>query len=550
MTSNLSGVLGNPATSNSITIGVSPRVTPAVTVALTSGSNPACAGSSLTFNATPTSGGTAPTYQWKLDGINVGTNSAIYTSTTISNGQVISCVMTSNELCTTNSTASSNNLTQNINPIGNPTAIISQTAGTNPLCQGSSATFSASISGGTVTAWQWKVDGSNAGTNASTFTTSSLTNGQSISCVITANVSCPNLTSFTLGTGTSTNTTTSDLAAAYPTYYGNGRQQYLIRASELTALGMTASNIQSLAFRVTGNAGDPATLNNYRIRIGTTTSTAYSNTTFLSSTFTIVYGPQNYTPMLTGWNTHTFSTPFSWNGTSNLLVDICFSNQVVGAAAYLNYYSTTSFVSTDYYHADGTSGAGACNQTTGTATGSRRPNMIFRTGNNSATVTSNNITISTQAAPSISTVTPSAGPASSRVNITGNAFVNVSQVNFNNFPATNFSVVSPTAISAIVPANGGGNVSVSTACGTSTISNGFTLSNTMNLTIQVLFEGFYRGSGLMINTLGGSNTDTAEVALAASSAPFNVLYSSRATVNTSGTGVFNFTGVPQGYSYY
>ncbi|MFM8433290.1 MAG: hypothetical protein ACKOA1_10880, partial [Bacteroidota bacterium] len=36
----------------------------------------------------------------------------------------------------------------------------------------------------------------------------------------------------------------------------------------------------------------------------------------------------------------------------------------------------------------------------------------------------------------------------------------------------------------------------------------------------------------------------------ASSAPFNVLYSSRATVNTSGTGVFNFTGVPQGYSYY
>ncbi|MFM8433381.1 MAG: hypothetical protein ACKOA1_11340, partial [Bacteroidota bacterium] len=71
MTSNLSGVLGNPATSNSITIGVSPRVTPAVTVALTSGSNPACAGSSLTFNATPTNGGTAPTYQWKLDGINV-----------------------------------------------------------------------------------------------------------------------------------------------------------------------------------------------------------------------------------------------------------------------------------------------------------------------------------------------------------------------------------------------------------------------------------------------------------------------------------------------
>jgi hypothetical protein len=46
------------------------------------------------FTATVTNAGAAPTYQWKLNGVNVGTNSNSYTNTTLSNGDIISCDLT------------------------------------------------------------------------------------------------------------------------------------------------------------------------------------------------------------------------------------------------------------------------------------------------------------------------------------------------------------------------------------------------------------------------------------------------------------------------
>jgi hypothetical protein len=60
-----------------------------------------CAGTSVTFTATPTNGGTTPAYQWKLNGGNVGTNSTTYTTTTLVNGDVITCEMTPIEICNT-----------------------------------------------------------------------------------------------------------------------------------------------------------------------------------------------------------------------------------------------------------------------------------------------------------------------------------------------------------------------------------------------------------------------------------------------------------------
>lgn len=191
MTSNLSGVTGNPAASNAITITISSAATPGITIAQTTGSNPTCAGASVTFTATPTNGGSAPTYQWKVNGANVGTNSATYTTTALTNGQVVSCVMTSNLPCASVTTATSNSITITVNPSVVPAVAIAITAGSNPSNAGASVTFTATpTNGGAAPSYQWKVNGTNAGTNSPTFTTTTLTNGQIVTCVMTSNATC------------------------------------------------------------------------------------------------------------------------------------------------------------------------------------------------------------------------------------------------------------------------------------------------------------------------------------------------------------------------
>ena len=62
-----------------VTVVINPSVTPLVSVSTTSAST--CAGSPYVFTATPTFGGTAPTYAWALGSASVGTNSSTFTYT-------------------------------------------------------------------------------------------------------------------------------------------------------------------------------------------------------------------------------------------------------------------------------------------------------------------------------------------------------------------------------------------------------------------------------------------------------------------------------------
>lgn len=70
----------------------------------------------VTFTATPTNGGSAPVYEWSVNGTVVGTNSSTYTYTP-QNGDVVSCKLTSSYPCTTGNPATSSKtmtvLTQN-----------------------------------------------------------------------------------------------------------------------------------------------------------------------------------------------------------------------------------------------------------------------------------------------------------------------------------------------------------------------------------------------------------------------------------------------------
>ncbi len=175
---------------------------------------------------------------------------------------------------------------------------------------------------------------------------------------------------ITLGDGTATNTTTGS-PAPYGTWYKNFREQYLVLASELNDAGGGVGNINSIAFNVQ-SLNNCSPMPNYRIRIKTTTQTAL-NSTFETGDYQQVFQANEFMPVA-GWNTHAFSTPFNWNGTANLLIDIV-TDIVPG-----NYaqnasvpYTTTGFNSSLRYQSDS---AVAIDAITGTLS-SNRSNMQF-----------------------------------------------------------------------------------------------------------------------------------------------------------------------------
>ncbi len=177
------------ATSNNITMTVNPVLVPSVSISASPG-NTICDGTNVTFTATPVNGGSSPSYQWKLNGINVGTNSDSYSNATLNNGDVVTCELTSNALCATPPTVVSNSVSMTVNPILTPSISISASPG-NTICAGTNVTFTATpTNGGSSPSYQWKLNGVNVGANSDTYQNSSLANGDMISCEMTSNALC------------------------------------------------------------------------------------------------------------------------------------------------------------------------------------------------------------------------------------------------------------------------------------------------------------------------------------------------------------------------
>lgn len=262
MTSNLAGVTGSPATSNSLTATISAVSAPAVTIAITTGSNPSCSGASKTFTATPTNGGTTPAYQWMVNGVNVGTNSATYTTTTLTAGQIVTCVLTSNSACASATTATSNGITISFSTAVTPSVAIALTAGTNPSASGVSVTFTATpTNGGTTPSYQWKVNGTNVGTNSATYTTATLTNAQIVSCVMTSNAACASPATATSNSITMTITASVTYCSATTTTTTLERiTNVTIGTINNTTANSSYSNYSSLSTNVAIGTGYPITI--------------------------------------------------------------------------------------------------------------------------------------------------------------------------------------------------------------------------------------------------------------------------------------------------
>lgn len=177
-------------------------------------------------------------------------------------------------------------------------------------------------------------------------------------------------TTLTIGTGTNV------MLAPYGTYYMDEKTQFIVTKAELIAAGYSSVNnyIKALAFNVYNASGQA--MNGFSIKMRHTTASSYSSSSYLSNTYmTTVYAATK--TVTTGWNTHTFTTPFVYNGVDNLLIEICWDNSSYTTDSKV-YCSTLSTYKTIMKQQDVSTG-GLCATTTGTQTTSR-PNIRLTMG--------------------------------------------------------------------------------------------------------------------------------------------------------------------------
>ena len=177
----------------------------------------------------------------------------------------------------------------------------------------------------------------------------------------------------TVVVGSNDGTPNSSTGAPSPLqdYFKTQRIQMLYTAAELTGAGLVAGNITEIGWVAT--ALNLSTLQeNYTISLKSTTATVL--TTTFETGATVVYGPTDFTPSATGNVMFTLTTPFAWDGTSNIIVEVC-AGLASGAwsenVSCAN--STTTTNKTVYSISD--SSTAPCTQTTGTIT-DQRPLLV------------------------------------------------------------------------------------------------------------------------------------------------------------------------------
>jgi len=360
-----------------------------------------CNSGSSTLVLSPAISQTGFTYQWQNSSDNsafaniTGATGASYTTpvitatqyyrATVKNSAGVSCFNSSSDTV-----------------LVNVPAVTATTPATR--CGTGTLTLAATANAGYSIKWYTTATGGTPVGTSSNYTT------PSISTTTTYYVSAGTGASgnATLGSGAYTTVSGSPSysgVSPYAYHYGNYKRQMLVTAAELTAQGVSAGDISSLAFDVV-NAGSPvANFNNFSISLLPTSNTAMT-AAFIPGA-TPVYSAASVTPSV-GLNTYNFTTPFNWDGVSNIIVQVCYNNNNSGAVASSAEvkYDTTSFTSHTIFRADGTQNAicDVANGGTGDFLTAARPKMVF--GHNSLCESGRTPVVATINASPTATLTP------------------------------------------------------------------------------------------------------------------------------------------------
>lgn len=175
----------SPTTARSyVKMVVITRLTPSMNLATGIGDT-TCLGNPVTLNPNTVNGGAAPTYNWTINGINVGPGSTF--TYVPANNDFIRVVVHSNFICPLVDTAV-DTLRLTVSPYLNPTITI---VGSDTACEGYPIAYSTIMTGGgTNPTYQWRVNGFNAGTAGSLAYMANT--GDVVDVTMTSNFPCVN----------------------------------------------------------------------------------------------------------------------------------------------------------------------------------------------------------------------------------------------------------------------------------------------------------------------------------------------------------------------
>lgn len=182
---------------------------------------------------------------------------------------------------------------------------------------------------------------------------------------------CTSTTPITIGIMNGSNTTTT-FPSPYSNWYANTKHQFLFKADELNNAGFYGGIINEIGWEILQINGITI-YPDYTIRIGCTESEFL--TTVFESGLTTTFGPEDV-EIFSGMNTHTFQTPFDWDGNSNLIVEVCYTwtAQYTYTTNSIVPLDNTSFVSSTWFNSDGTV---ACPATAAFGSSQTRPVTKF-----------------------------------------------------------------------------------------------------------------------------------------------------------------------------
>ena len=183
-----------PATKTATSPGIAVLTDVTLTATITSSATGViCSGTTVTFTATPNYSDNNTNYQWQVNGAPVGGNSAQYVNDNFADGDLVTCTITNTQapcLITTAFTPTEPIKLTIVSP-QEAAPSVTITASADHVYAGLPITFTAAVTNaGSDITYQWQVNGVNAGTNGSAFTTTTLTNGDNVTCTVTPGISC------------------------------------------------------------------------------------------------------------------------------------------------------------------------------------------------------------------------------------------------------------------------------------------------------------------------------------------------------------------------